>query len=322
MSKRKGMKMEKYINNSLSLRKLRNKINRYLPIYLMALPGIAYLILNNYIPMAGVIIAFKNYNIRDGIWGSAWAGFSNFEYLFKTQDAWIITRNTILYNIVFIITGTVLSIFIAILLNEITHKFLSRFYQTVILLPYLISMVVVSYIVFAFLSMDTGLVNSLLTKLGGEGILWYSKTQYWPFILVLVNCWKSFGFNTIIYYAVIVGIDHSFYEAAMVDGASRIRQIIRITLPSLKPTVIILTILAVGRIFYSDFGLFYQVPMDAGALYPVTNVIDTYVYRGLFYLGDYSMSSAASLYQSFVGFILVISANFIVRKLDADNALF
>lgn len=183
-------------------------------------------------------------------------------------------------------------------------------------------MVVVSYIVFAFLSMDTGLINSVLTRLGLDGILWYSETQYWPFILVFVNCWKNFGFNTIIYYAVIVGIDTSYYEAAMVDGASRIRQVISITLPSLKPTVIILTILAVGRIFYSDFGLFYQVPMDAGALYPVTNVIDTYVFRALFYLGDYGMSSAASLYQSVVGFILVLLANFIVRKLDADNALF
>ncbi len=305
-----------------SFQRFRNKAGRYGPIYLMALPGILYLIINNYIPMAGVVLAFKDFNVREGIWGSPWAGFSNFEYLFKTEDAWIITRNTVLYNLVFIMLGTILSVAISILLNEIKNRFFSKFYQTVILLPYLISMVVVSYIVYAFLSMDTGLFNSAIRQLGGDPILWYNDSKYWPFILVSVYCWKQFGFNTIIYYAVIVGIDSSLYEAAMVDGASKLRQIFHITLPTLKPTVIVMTILAVGKIFYSDFGLFYQVPMDSGALYPVTNVIDTYVYRALFYLGDYSMSSAASLYQSIIGFILVVAANALVRKLDVENALF
>lgn len=298
------------------------RIKRYWPMYVMAFPGIAYLIINNYIPMGGVVLAFKNYNVRQGIWKSPWAGLGNFKYLFRTEDAFIITRNTVLYNLAFIVLGTVLSVFISILLNEITHKVFSKVYQTAILLPYLISIVVVSYIVYAFLSMDTGLVNKALEAGGREGILWYNEVGYWPFILIFVHCWKTFGFNTIIYYAVIVGIDTNLFEAAMVDGASKIRQIIHITLPSLKPTVIVMTILAIGRIFYSDFGLFYQVPMDSGALYSATNVIDTYVYRALFYIGDYGMSSAASLYQSVVGFLLVIGANTAVRKLDADNALF
>ncbi len=290
--------------------------------YVMALPGILYLIVNNYIPMVGIVLAFKNFNVRDGIWKSPWSGFDNFQYLFKTQDAWIITRNTVLYNAGFIIIGTSLAVFIAILLNEIRKKAFLKTYQTVILLPYLISIVVVSYIVYAFLSMDTGLANHLVTRMGGKPILWYNEAKYWPFILTLVHCWKSFGYNTIIYYAVIVGIDTSLYEAAMVDGASTIRRIVHITIPSLKSTVIVMTILAIGRIFYSDFGLFYQVPMDSGAIYSATNVIDTYVYRALFNLGDYGMSSAASLYQSVVGFVLVVTANAVIRKIDSDNALF
>ena len=290
--------------------------------YVMALPGILYLIVNNYIPMVGIVLAFKNFNVRDGIWKSPWSGFDNFQYLFKTQDAWIITRNTVLYNAGFIIIGTSLAVFIAILLNEIRKKAFLKTYQTVILLPYLISIVVVSYIVYAFLSMDTGLANHLVTRMGEKPILWYNEAKYWPFILTLVHCWKSFGYNTIIYYAVIVGIDTSLYEAAMVDGASTIRRIVHITIPSLKSTVIVMTILAIGRIFYSDFGLFYQVPMDSGAIYSATNVIDTYVYRALFNLGDYGMSSAASLYQSVVGFVLVVTANAVIRKIDSDNALF
>ena len=297
-------------------------LKRYWPMYVMAFPGMLYLMINNYIPMGGIVLAFKDYNVRQGIWKSSWSGLSNFQYLFKTQDAFIITRNTVLYNLCFIVIGTVLAVFISVLLNEISSRFCSRLYQTTILLPYLISIVVVSYIVYAFLSMDTGLVNKMLERAGRDGILWYNEAKYWPFILVFVHCWKSFGFNTIIYYAVIVGIDTNLYEAAMVDGASKIEQIIHITLPCLKPTVIVMTILAVGKIFYSDFGLFYQVPMDSGALYSATNVIDTYVYRALFYIGDYGMSSAASLYQSIVGFILVVGANALVRKLDEENALF
>ena len=303
-------------------RKLRKVFQMSWPFYIMAFPAIFYLIINNYIPMGGIIIAFKDYNVRKGILGSAWAGLNNFRYLFMTTDAWVITRNTILYNLAFIVFDTIFSVFISILLGEIARKNHSKFFQTVILLPYLISIIIVSYIVYAFLSMDTGLINSFLKNAGQSRILWYTEPKYWPFILTFVHIWKSFGFNTIIYYATIVGIDSTYYEAARIDGASKLQEIFHITLPGLKSTIVIMTILAIGKIFYSDFGLFYQVPMNSGSLFSTTNVIDTYVYRALFNMGDYGMSSAASFYQSIVGFILVIGANAVVRRIDRESAMF
>ena len=196
-------------------------------------------------------------------------------------------------------------------------------YQTVILIPFLISIVVVSYLVYAFLSTDSGFINnSILKPLGMEPISWYTTPKYWPVILVIVNLWKGFGYNCIIYYATLVGIDRGYYEAAVIDGANRWQQVVHITLPSLKPTIITLTLLAIGRIFYSDFGLFYQVPMNSGMLIDVTNTIDTYVYRALITLNNVSMSSAAGFYQSLVGFTLVLTANFVVKKISEENALF
>ena len=300
-----------------------NRIKRCIPMYLMALPGLVYLIINNYVPMSGIIIAFKNVNWRKGILGSPWAGLSNFEYLFKTKDAWTITRNTIGYNLVFILLGTLMAIAIAILLNEIRSKKLKQVYQTVFLLPYLISIVVVSYLVFAMLSIDSGFINkSILAALGKDSIAWYTEPKYWPFILVIVYLWKTFGYNCIIYYATLVGVDHSYYEAAAIDGATRWQQVCHVTMPALTPTIITLTLLSVGKIFYSDFGLFYQVPMNSGPLLDVTNTIDTYVYRGLIQLNDLGMSSAAGVYQSLVGFVLVLAANYVVSRVDKDNALF
>lgn len=291
--------------------------------YLMVLPGVLYLLINNYLPMGGMIIAFKNINWSKGILGSPWAGFSNFTYLFKTKDALVITRNTIGYNAVFIVIGTTLAIAVAIILNEIRSQRAKKFYQTVFLLPYLISMIIVSYLVYALLSIESGFINrGILQPLGLSGIQWYQTPKYWPAILIIVNTWKLFGYNCIIYYATLVGIDHGYYEAAVIDGASRWQQVRFVTLPSLTPTIITLTLLAIGRIFYSDFGLFYQVPMDSGPLYDVTNTIDTYVYRGLVKLNDIGMSSAAGVYQSLVGFLLVLGANWLVRKVDTDNALF
>ena len=302
---------------------VKSRIRHSIPLYLMFLPGALYLILNNYIPMAGLIIAFKQVNWNKGILKSKWVGFSNFEYLFKTKEAWTITRNTLLYNAAFIILGTVLAIAVAILLNEIRSKRAKKVYQTVILLPYLISMVVVSYLVYALLSSENGFVNlSILKPLGLGEISWYTEPKYWPAILVIVYLWKSFGYNCILYYAVLVGIDRGYYEAASIDGAGRWQQILKITLPELVPTIIVLTLMSIGKIFYSDFGLFYQVPMDSGPLYDVTNTIDTYVYRGLIRLNNIGMSSAAGFYQSVVGLILVLSANFLVRKVDKENALF
>jgi putative aldouronate transport system permease protein len=289
----------------------------------MTLPGLIYFLINNYIPMSGIIIAFKNVNWLRGIWGSKWVGFSNFEYLFRTRDAWIITRNTIGYNLVFIVLGTALAITVAVLLNEIRSKFLKQFYQTVFLLPYLISIVVVSYLVYAMLSVESGFVNkSIFSFWGKEPIQWYSEQAYWPAILIIVHIWKSFGYNCVIYYATIVGIDHGYYEAAVIDGASRWQQIRFITIPCLTATITTLTLFAIGRIFYSDFGLFYQVPLDAGPLYDVTNTIDTYVYRGLIRLNDIGMSSAAGVYQSLIGFLLVLGTNYVVSRVNRDNSLF
>lgn len=299
------------------------KIARFWPLYLMLLPGTAYLVINNYIPMTGIVVAFKQYNLRGGLYFSPNIGLKNFEFLFKTNDAWLITRNTILYNLVFIVLGAVLAITVAIILNEIRIDAAKQAYQTVILIPHLISMVVVSYLAFAFLSDGNGFLNkSVLPLLGMEPISWYNAPQYWPFILVLINVWKGIGYSCILYYATICGIDHSLYEAAVVDGANRWQQIWNITLPCLKSTIIILTLMNIGNIFRTDFGLFYQVPMNSGPLQNVTSTIDTYVYRGLMQTNNIGMSSAAGVYQSVVGFVLVISANLIVRRLDKSSALF
>ncbi|GIO98415.1 sugar ABC transporter permease [Paenibacillus lautus] len=301
----------------------KTSIKRFIPMYIMMIPGLIYLLINNYVPMAGIIIAFKHINWNKGIIDSPFAGLSNFEYLFKTKEAWIITRNTLGYNLAFIILGTVLAVAIAIVLNEIRSKFWKKSYQTIILLPYLISIVVVSYLVFALFSSESGFINhSILEPLGLKSISWYTEPKYWPYILTIVHLWKTVGYSCIIYYATVVGIDRGYYEAAVIDGANRWKQIVHITLPSLKPTMITLVLLAIGTIFYSDFGLFYQVPMDSGPLYDVTNTIDTYVYRGLIKLNDVGMSSAAGVYQSLVGFTLVYIANRLVIKFSKENALF
>lgn len=295
----------------------------WLPVFLMMAPGLVYLLINNYLPLLGLSIAFKQVNFSVGILKSPWVGFSNFEFLFKTKDALVITRNTLLYNLAFIIVNTVLGIVIAILISEVKRKRAKTLYQSSVLLPFLMSYVIVAYIVFAFLSGENGLVNnSILKTLGLPEISWYTEPKYWPFILVFVNCWKGVGYGCLIYIAAIAGIDSSYYEAAALDGAGKLKQIWYCTLPALVPSVITLTLLNIGRIFYSDFSLFYQVPMNSGQLYSTTNVIDTYVYRGLLQLGNISMSSAAGFYQSCVGFILVLLSNWVVKKLNPENALF
>ncbi|HIU77538.1 MAG TPA: sugar ABC transporter permease [Candidatus Pelethocola excrementipullorum] len=307
----------------MSKKKRLNSYKRFLPLYLMLLPGCIYFIINNYLPMLGIVIAFKRVNFSTGILASPFAGLDNFKFLFATKDAWIITRNTLLYNLGFIVVNTVVGIFIAILICEVRNKKAKKMYQSVILLPFLMSMVVLSYIVYALLSTENGLINnSILEPLGLSQISWYSNPKYWPFILVIVNCWKGVGYGCLIYIAGIIGIDPAFYEAARLDGASKWQEIKHITLPSLVPTIITLTLLSIGRIFYSDFGLFYQVPMNSGILQPTTNVIDTYVFRALLELGNVGMSSAAGVFQSVVGFLIVMLSNWSVRKLDKDKALF
>ena len=241
----------------------------------------------------------------------------------KPKNAWIMTRNTLLYNTAFIIIGTVAAILVAILMCELGEKKRVKFYQAVMLLPNLLSWVVIGFIAYAFLNADTGFINNTFLRwLGLDPVAWYSTPGAWPIILVIVNLWKNIGYQSIIFMAAISGIDKSLFEAAAIDGASKLRQIRSITLPLLKPTIITLTLMSVGRIFYSDFGLFYQVPQNSGAIFATTQTIDTYVYRGLMELNNVGMSAAAGLYQSIVGFVLVLIANQIVRKLDADNALF
>ena len=296
------------------------KFKRWVPLYLMMAPGLIYLFIN-YMPMAGLVVAFKNYNVVDGIFGSPWAGLSNFTYLFN--DAWTITRNTLLYNIVFIIINLILGIAFAIFICDIRSKACKTIYQSAILLPFLMSIVIVSYITFAFFSGDNGMLNkTILPFFGKEAINWYSESKYWPVILVIVNTWKGVGYGCLIYISSISGIDPSFYEAAELDGASKWKQIRYITLPSIMPSVITLTLLNIGRIFYSDFGLFYQVTQNSGQLYDTTNVIDTYVYRALLQSGNIGMASAAGFYQSIVGFACVLLANVVVRKLSPENAMF
>lgn len=273
--------------------------------------------------MAGIIIAFKKINYRLGIFESPWVGLSNFKFLFKTKDAWIITRNTIGYNLVFILVGTITAITVAILLNEVRSIKMRKVYQTVILLPFMISIVIVSYLVYGFLSQESGFINnSIIEPLGLNKISWYSEKKYWPFILVIVNLWKGFGYSSIVYFATIVGIDRTYYEAAAIDGAGRWKQITSITLPFIKSMIIIMTLMAISKIFYSDFGLFYQIPRNSGPLIDVTNTIDTYVYRGLVENNNIGMSSAANFYQAVVGFVLVLSANGIVKKIDKESSLF
>lgn len=293
----------------------------------MAIPGMLYLVVNNYIPMLGITIAFKKIDYSLGIFKSPWVGLSNFKQLFASStgsllksDAFLITRNTLLYNLAFIVLGTIMGVLVGICLADIFSAKLQKFFQTSILLPQLISYVIVAYIVYALFSNESGFVNHILGE--GNSINFYAQPKYWPFILIFIYIWKMVGYNAIIYLSSIVGIDRSIYEAAKVDGANKWKQIRYITLPMLKPTVITLFMLNIGRIMYSDFGLFYQVPMDSGSLYSVTNTIDTYVYRCLMTLNNISTSSAACTYQAIVGFILVLVVNTLVRRKDKENALF
>ncbi len=289
----------------------------------MMLPGTLALLLFSYLPMAGIIIAFKDINYTKGILGSDWIGFKNFEFFLKTPDAWRITRNTILYNSAFITLGTAAAVLVAVVLDGLRTKKLARFYQGVMFLPYFFSWIVISGLVFALLSTDLGFFNRILfPALGLRPINWYIEPVYWPFIIVFVNLWKYTGYGSVVYLAAITGIDPNCFEAAALDGASRWQTVRHIMIPLISPVIIIQVMLLIGRIFYSEFGLFFQVPQNMGPLYPTTDVIDTYVYRTLVNAGDIGMSAAAGLYQSAVGFVIVLGSNLIVRRLDPEKSLF
>ena len=289
---------------------------------LMALPGVALIFIFAYAPMPGIVIAFKNLKFNLGIWGSDWVGLNNFGYLVATPLTGRVVFNTLFMNALFIVSGTIGSILVALLMNEVHGKFRSRIYQSSMFFPNFLSIVIVSYFVFAFLSTDQGLVNNIIKSTGGEPQQWYASPEYWPAILVIVNIWKGVGVGSIIYLATMIGINPEFYEAARIDGANKLAQIRFITLPLLVPVITILTLLAIGRIFYADFGLFYIVTRDTPGLYSTTDVIDTFVYRALRQLGDVGMAAAAGLAQSVIGFILVLVSNAVVRKIDPEKALF
>lgn len=299
------------------------KLLEYRQLYLLLLPGVVYLALLNYLPMFGAVIAFKEIDYALGILRSPWVGLKNFEFLFASNDAWIIVRNTLGYNAVFIVTGPVVSVTLAILLNELTNRRMAKVYQTLIIMPHFISMVVVSYLVYAFLGHQSGFVNSgIFPALGLDAVKWYYEPKYWPFFLFFIQGWKHWGYGTVIYLATMAGFDQELYEAAAIDGASRLRQIFSITIPLLVPIVIMLFVLSLGRIFNSDFGLFFQVPRSQGPLHPVTQTLDTYTYRSLMQLGDLGMASAAAFFQSAVGFFTILSANIAVKRMNPERALF
>ena len=315
--------MTKDIAKAKANSQLKARLLKWTPVYLMMVPGALYLLINNYIPMFGLVIAFKQVDFQKGILGSPWCGLQNFQFLFQTRDAFVITRNTILYNVCFILLNTVIGIIFAIFICDITWKIGKKIYQSAHLFPYLMSWVIVGYIIYAIFSMQYGIANkTILPMLGINPVMWYNTPKYWPAILIITNTWKGIGYGCLIYISSINGIEASYYEAAELDGANKLQQVWNITIPEILPSVITLTLLSIGRIFYSDFGLFYQIPRDSGLLYSVTDTIDTYVYRGLMKLGNIGMSSAVGFYQSIVGFILVLFSNWVVGKISPDNALF
>ena len=289
-------------------------------LYMMLLPGIILLVLFQYIPKFGIILAFKNFRYDLGIFGSKWCGLDNFKIFFQTPDAWLITRNTLLYNLVFIFLGLVLSVTLAIAFNEIRGKMFAKTCQTIILMPHFLSYVIVAYLAFAFLSIENGVLNkTILPMLGMKPVNWYSESKYWPFILVFVRMWKTVGYNSIVYLAAIAGIDKSYYEAAQLDGANKWQQIIHITLPGISTMMSVMTIMSFGDIFNSDFGLFYQVTMNSGLIKSTTSVLGTYIYNSM---SDVGFSTAAGVYVSVVGFLMILLTNKIASKINPESSLF
>ncbi|MDF9839840.1 MULTISPECIES: ABC transporter permease subunit [unclassified Paenibacillus] len=297
-------------------------LKNYRVILLMLLPAVAFFLLFAYIPMAGIVIAFKKYDYAGGIFGSAWNGLDNFRFFFESGDAWRVTRNTALYNIAFIAVNNILQIFAAIMLFEVGGKWFRKLTQSALFLPYFISWVVVGAIAYNLLNYDIGTVNALLRGLGLEPVDIYNTPAYWPYILVLVAAWKSLGYGTVMYLAAITGIDTEMYEAAEIDGANIFQRIMKVTIPNLMPTVIILVLLAVGNIFRGDFGMFYNMIGNNGLLFSATDVIDTFVFRSLITSNDIGMSAAAGVFQSVLGFATIMTVNYAVRKYDKDRALF
>ena len=295
-----------------------------IPLHLMALPTVIWLIIFCYVPIFGLIMAFQDLNITKGILGSDFVGLKNFEFLFISTDAWIITRNTVCYNLVFIVLNMVLAVTMSLLLSEVHSRFYAKTLQTIYMLPYFLSWAVVMIVVSAFLHRDYGIINNVLMNLGLQDgpVDYYQQRGLWPYLLVFINAWKGVGYQTVLYLAVISGISHEYYEAAVLDGATKRQQAWYITIPHLRLVIGISLILAMGNIFRGDFGLFHVVTKDSGRIYPVTDVIDTYIYRALTKLSNVGMATAAGFYQSMVGFVLILTVNAVVNKIDPDSAMF
>ncbi|WP_309122159.1 ABC transporter permease subunit [Paenibacillus sp.] len=306
----------------MRLRRFWDDLARYKILLLMLAPAVLFYLIFAYLPMAGIVIAFKRYDYIGGIFGSAWNGLDNFRFFFESGDAWRVTRNTALYNIAFIVVNNLLQIFAAILLFEVGGKWFKKLTQSVLFLPYFISWVVVGAIAYNLLNYDIGTVNALLRGLGLEPIDIYNTPSYWPFILIAVSAWKTLGYGTVMYLAAITGIDTEMYEAAEIDGANIFQRVMKVTIPNLYPTVIILVLLAVGNIFRGDFGMFYNMIGNNGLLFSSTDVIDTYVFRSLITSNDIGMSAAAGVFQSVLGFATIMLVNYAVRRYDRDRALF
>ncbi|MDO3408643.1 ABC transporter permease subunit [Saccharibacillus sp. CPCC 101409] len=290
--------------------------------YLLVLPAMAYTFIFGYMTYPYMIIAFQRFNYMKGIFGSEWVGFKNFEFFFRSNKAFAVTFNTLFLNLLFIVFGTLAALAISLILNELRKKLFVKISQSMMLFPNFISWIVISYVLYAFFSMDMGVVNKMLGTLGFAPINWYTEAQWWPAILTVMHVWKGAGMSAIIYLATITGIDETLYEAAEIDGANRWQMCLRITIPLMMPTVIILTLLSIGKIMYGDFGMIYALIGDNGTLYSTTDIIDTYVFRSLRQIGDPSEAMAVGLFQSVVGFILVFGTNAITRKYFKDGALY
>lgn len=293
------------------------------PFLVMVTPLVLFVILFNYIPMYGIILAFKNFNTSLGLWGSQWVGLENFKYFFQTDDAWVVTRNTVGLNVMFLSVGIIVNIFFAIILFEVKNKKVHKIVQTSTIFPHFLSWVVVSYMAYSFLNSDYGIFNNVLKVLSITKISWYSRAELWPMILLCINLWKGTGFGSLVYYSTLCGIDREQFEAAAIDGANRWHIIRKIYIPHLIPMMTLMLLFSVASIIRADFGLFYIVTRNIPQLYPTTDVIDTYVYRTLTGMGgDIGTASAVSMYQSFVGFALLMITNYFVRKFAPENSLF
>lgn len=297
------------------------KVKKNLPLLCMLIPSLVLVITFSYIPMAGIVVAFKKYNYRLGIFGSEWSGFSNFRYMILSNKLWPLTRNTLLYNAVFIILGLVCEVGFAIILNEISHKFFKKTAQTMMFLPHFISWVVVATIVLNIFG-DHGVLNHLLNSMGMESINIYSKAKQWPIVMVLMKLWKSTGYGSVVYLAAIVGISPEIYEAGKIDGANIWQRIHSITLPCLKPTVMTMLLLSIGGIFRGDFGMFYQLVGNNQILLQTSDILDTFVYRSMMSTSNLGMAAAAGLFQSVLCFITINLVNYIIKRLDPDYALY